>query len=585
MWTSLRWRRVLIALAFSAAVSLLLVPALLPAIAQDAACPDAPAPRLIVGEQGRVTPGDPNNVRDAAARSGNLIGEIPGGAIFDVLEGPVCADGFNWWRVTYVDLTGWTVEGAGTDYWVEPIAPVTPTPTPPPTATPLPPEPAHVFELPRPIVNVLASGVQARVINDDPDSETISLSVRATPGVDGELITRLEAGDIVTILDGVEEVDSLIWREIELADGRQGWAAEGFWNADRDRYERALLAACPYTENRLAFDIDRYLFTADFDGANACALDRLYLPVFHTFYPFYMYVPNQMFWSPDGTQFAYVDQPDGRAETQELYILSADGLTRRQITEDSYVFWVDWSPDGQRLLFSRSLQGLGFPNIWTMRADGTGLSALTSGNHTKVWGAWLADSETVVYVENIGEPKNQMSPTPQEYIFYTVNVRQGGLREIYRAELDLVDNVVSPDRSQLVLSGWVVEPVAGTNVYEYTDFQTALIDLQTGDSLPMPELTDYRIFDWLPDGSAQFYWRGETVTLFPVNGDAPTTVELERAVDPPGFGYVRRVRWISDHEEVWLGSGSHPDGYDDELVVVDYRDGSVTTLIGPVGRR
>ena len=95
MWTSLRWRRVLIALAFSAAVSLLLVPALLPAIAQDAACPDAPAPRLIVGEQGRVTLGDPNNVRDAAARSGNLIGEIPGGAIFDVLEGPVCADGFN----------------------------------------------------------------------------------------------------------------------------------------------------------------------------------------------------------------------------------------------------------------------------------------------------------------------------------------------------------------------------------------------------------------------------------------------------------------------------------------------------------
>jgi len=240
-------------LAFTAAAALMFMPA----AAQTAACADAPAPRLIVGQQGRVTPGDPNNVRDAAARSGNLIGEIPGGAIFDVLEGPLCADGFNWWRVTYGDLTGWTVEGAGTDYWVEPIAPTTPTPTPPPTATPLPPEPAHVFEPPRLIVNVLESGMQARVINDDPDSESISLSVRAVPGVDGALITRLEAGDIVTILDGVEEVDSLIWREIELADGRQGWAAEGFWNADRSRYERALLAACPYTANRLAFDIDR----------------------------------------------------------------------------------------------------------------------------------------------------------------------------------------------------------------------------------------------------------------------------------------------------------------------------------------
>lgn len=107
-------------------------------LAQDtAACPDAPPPRLVVNGQGRVAPGDANNLRDIPARSGAKIGEIPGGEVFSVLEGPVCADGFNWWRVTYGDLTGWTVEGQGTDYWVEPFDPNLPTATPlPPTETP-----------------------------------------------------------------------------------------------------------------------------------------------------------------------------------------------------------------------------------------------------------------------------------------------------------------------------------------------------------------------------------------------------------------------------------------------------------------
>ncbi|MBC8097949.1 MAG: SH3 domain-containing protein, partial [Armatimonadetes bacterium] len=141
-------------------------------MAQDAAsCPEVPAPRLVVGQQGRVVPGDANNVRDLPSRDGAKIGEIPGEASFTVLEGPVCADGFNWWRVNYDGLDGWTVEGQGTDYWVEPYDPNLPTNTPPPP-TPLPSPtptlaPARVFEPPSPVVNILEAGVQARVINDD----------------------------------------------------------------------------------------------------------------------------------------------------------------------------------------------------------------------------------------------------------------------------------------------------------------------------------------------------------------------------------------------------------------------------------
>jgi hypothetical protein len=51
-----------------------------------------------------------------------LIGQIPSGGVFSVLEGPICdANGRAWWRVDYNGLLGWTVEGQGSEYYVEPI--------------------------------------------------------------------------------------------------------------------------------------------------------------------------------------------------------------------------------------------------------------------------------------------------------------------------------------------------------------------------------------------------------------------------------------------------------------------------------
>lgn len=79
-------------------------------------------PRLVIGQYGRVTPGEPNNLRDAPASNAGLVGQIPGGDVFRVVAGPDC-DYFGrpWWRVEYEGLTGWTVEGEDGVYFVEPI--------------------------------------------------------------------------------------------------------------------------------------------------------------------------------------------------------------------------------------------------------------------------------------------------------------------------------------------------------------------------------------------------------------------------------------------------------------------------------
>jgi hypothetical protein len=43
-----------------------------------------------------------------------------------VIEGPVCADGLIFWKVennSIPDGTGWTAEGDGAEYWLEPYVP------------------------------------------------------------------------------------------------------------------------------------------------------------------------------------------------------------------------------------------------------------------------------------------------------------------------------------------------------------------------------------------------------------------------------------------------------------------------------
>jgi hypothetical protein len=46
---------------------------------------------------------------------------MPAGSEFDVIAGPICAEGLVWWQVQYGDHYGWTAEGEGTSYWLEPV--------------------------------------------------------------------------------------------------------------------------------------------------------------------------------------------------------------------------------------------------------------------------------------------------------------------------------------------------------------------------------------------------------------------------------------------------------------------------------
>ncbi len=78
------------------------------------------ATRLAGESQGEVAQSY-SSLREAIGSS-NVLAVIPGGAVFDIISGPVCSGGYHWYQVSYHGIVGWVTEGYANDYWLEPVA-------------------------------------------------------------------------------------------------------------------------------------------------------------------------------------------------------------------------------------------------------------------------------------------------------------------------------------------------------------------------------------------------------------------------------------------------------------------------------
>ncbi len=86
-------------------------------------CPDVPLPRMIVGKPGRVTDEDARRqrVRTEPDLDGEILTLLELNEDFEVLDGPICNDGYLWWLIENNRVRGWSAEGVPGAYYLEPM--------------------------------------------------------------------------------------------------------------------------------------------------------------------------------------------------------------------------------------------------------------------------------------------------------------------------------------------------------------------------------------------------------------------------------------------------------------------------------
>jgi hypothetical protein len=94
-------------------------------------------------------------------------------------------------------------------------------------------------------------------------------------------------------------------------------------------------------------------------------------------------------WSPDGRQLTFATIYSENA----IYVVNADGTGLRQIVTEGRA--PAWSPDGSRIAFD--VPSGGSWDVYTVRPDGTGLTALAAGPDAEQGPVWSPDGSRLAY--------------------------------------------------------------------------------------------------------------------------------------------------------------------------------------------
>lgn len=176
----------------------------LPVLALTPAGGCSPALQLTLGTQVLVDPG--LNVRATPSVSGALLSYLAEEKLLRLIDGPVCANGYNWWRVSGFGEPGWIIEGTPNRYYIAPY-------TDPNTVNCFPTQPG------------MQVGATVRAVTGS--------RVRAEADAGAFVVTVANAGSLLTILEGPRCLDGLVWWRVRANyavtnAAVEGWVAEGY---------------------------------------------------------------------------------------------------------------------------------------------------------------------------------------------------------------------------------------------------------------------------------------------------------------------------------------------------------------------
>ena len=137
-----------------------------------------------------------------------------------------------------------------------------------------------------------------------------------------------------------------------------------------------------FNSDRAAVGEHNDIYVMDIDGTNARPLTRD--------------SDNERFprWSPDGDSIAYQSDATGNGD---IYVMGSDGANPTRLTGlDLTESFPAWSPDGSMIVFGATLAD-GATELFVVSADGTGRRQITHGGGAKLYPRWIEPADAAAY--------------------------------------------------------------------------------------------------------------------------------------------------------------------------------------------
>jgi Tol biopolymer transport system component len=221
-------------------------------------------------------------------------------------------------------------------------------------------------------------------------------------------------------------------------------------------------------------------------------------------------------WSPDGKRIAFAGgkgpQTDEHDEPKDLYVIRPDDSEAQRVTELGDVGGPLWSPNGERVVFTRTRLAGGRPlraQLWSVRPDGSGLTQLTEREESEAdaAGSFSPDGSRLAVTRSVFNLESGTGSTA----VYVMGADGSDERK-------LIDNaaqpVFSPDGNRIAFStdrDRNGELCYGDQCSVAGELYVANADGSEPQRLTKTKAVNEAGPSWFPGGSRIAYQRGEVV--------------------------------------------------------------------------